>query len=102
MVATGVAAKSADEALAGIDDVLGGLSKGKQSTVRTVGSDAELQDVYTTLSRGGTPIEVPGYKGSWIERSDGVRIGLRDASKSGGRTIDVRYPDGSIRKVHIE
>ena len=96
------AAEGADEALAGVDDVLEGLPKGRQSTVRTVGSDAELQDVYTTLSQGGTPIEAPGYKGSWIERSDGVRIGLRDASKSGGRTIDIRYPDGTIRKVHIE
>ncbi|BCW69141.1 hypothetical protein NicSoilB8_01850 [Arthrobacter sp. NicSoilB8] len=98
----GTAAKGADEALAGVDDVLNGLSKGRQSTVRTVRSDAELQDVHGTLSRGGTPIEVPGYKGSWIERPDGVRIGLRDASKSGGRTIDIRYPDGTIRKVHTK
>lgn len=99
---TRIAAKGADEALAGVDDVLGGLSKGQQSTVRTVGSDAELQDVYATLSRGGNPVEVSGYKGLWIERPDGVRIGLRDVSKSGGRTIDIRYPDGTIRKVHIE
>lgn len=97
-----VAAKSADEALAGVDDVLGGLSKGRSGGVRTVGSDAELGEVYGTLTRGGTPIDVPGYKGTWIERSDGIRVGLRDASKSGGRTIDIRYPDGTIRKVHIQ
>lgn len=98
----GVAAKSADEALAGVDDVLGGLSKGRSGGVRSVGSDAELDEVYGTLTRGGTPIDVPGYKGSWIERSDRIRVGIRDASKSGGRTIDIRYPDGTIRKVHIE
>jgi hypothetical protein len=97
-----VAAKSADEALTGVDEVLGGLSKGRSSGVRTVGSDAELDDVYGTLTRGGTPVDVPGYKGTWIERSDGVRVGLRDASKSGGRTIDIRYPDGTTGKIHIE
>lgn len=102
VVATGVAANSADEALPALDDVLGGLSKGRSSGVRTVGSDAQLDEVHTTLTRGGTPYDVPGYKGTWIERSDGVRIGLRDVSKSGGRTIDIRYPDGTTGKVHIE
>ena len=97
-----VAAKTADEALAGVDDVLGGLSKGRSSGVRTVGSDAQLDEVYGTLTRGGTPYDVPGYKGTWIERSDGVRIGLRDASKSGGRTTDIRHPDGTTGKIHIE
>ncbi|MBO9521879.1 MAG: hypothetical protein J7518_10105 [Nocardioidaceae bacterium] len=96
------AAKSADEAVAGVDDVLSGLGKGRNSGVKTVGSDAELSEVYGTLTRGGTPIDVPGYKGTWIERADGVRVGIRDASKSGGRTIDIRYPDGTTRKVHIE
>lgn len=33
---------------------------------------------------------------------DGVRVGLRDASKSGGRTIDIRYPDGTTGEIHIE
>lgn len=102
MVATGVAAKSADEALEGVDDVLGGLSKGGNSGVRTVGSDAELDEVSGTLTRGGSPVEVPGYKGTWIERGDGVRVGIRDASKSGGRTIDIRYPEGTTKKVHTE
>lgn len=99
---TQVAAKNADEGFAGVDDVLGGLAPSRQPGYKTVGSDSELQGVYNTLSRGGRPVEVPGYKGSWVERADGVRIGLRDVSKTGGRTIDVRYPDGTIRKVHIE
>lgn len=99
---TAKAAKGADEALTSVDDVLGGLSKGRSSGVRTVGSDAELEEVYGTLTRGGTRYDVPGYKGTWIERSDGVRVGLRDASKSGGRTIDIRYPDGTTGKIHIE
>lgn len=97
-----VAVKSAGEGLAGVDDVLGGLTKGRNSGVRTVGSDAEIDEVYGSLTRGGAPLDVPGYKGTWIERRDGVRIGLRDASKSGGRTIDIRYPDGTTGKIHIE
>jgi hypothetical protein len=103
-VATGAATSRAvaTEAAGGsVDDVLGGLAKGKQSTVRTVASDAELQTVWDDLAAGGSPVEVPGYKGSWVERPDGVRLGLREASKSGGRTIDIRYPDGTIRKVHV-
>lgn len=102
VVATGVAAKSADEALAGVDDVLGGLAQGRNSGVRTVSSDAELDEVYRSLTRGGTPVDVPGYTGTWIERGDGVRVGIRDAFKSGGRTIDIRHPEGTTRKVHIE
>ena len=85
-----------------VDDVLGRLSTGRNSGVRTVGSDAELDAVYASLTRDGKSLDVPGYNGSWIERSDGVRIGLREASKSGGRTIDIRYPDGTTRKVHIK
>ncbi|MGH8879207.1 MAG: hypothetical protein ACRD0P_18005, partial [Stackebrandtia sp.] len=50
-----VAAKYGDEALAGVDDILGGLSKGRSGGVRTVGSDANLDDVYGTLTRGGSP-----------------------------------------------
>lgn len=43
----------------------------------------------------------------WIEAitsadPNGTRIGLRDASKSGGRTIDIKLPDGTTRKVHID
>jgi hypothetical protein len=77
------------------------LPKGRSSGVRTVGTDSELGDLYGTLSRGGTPVEVPGYKGSWVELPDGTRVGLREASKSGGRTIDIKLPDGTVQKVHV-
>jgi hypothetical protein len=83
-------------------DILSKLPTGRNSGVRTVGSEKELDDLYRSLTSGGLAIHVPGYRGSWIERSDGIRVGMRDASKSGGRTIDIRYPDGTIRKVHVE
>ena|GEM_PF-2183698 len=78
------------------------VPKGRSDGVRTVRSDAELEDIYGMLSRGGEPVHVPRYKGTWLERGDGIRLGLREASKSGGRTIDIRYLDGTIRKVHID
>lgn len=96
------AAETGANAAADVADLLDGLPKGKNTGVRTVGTDQELADLYGTLSRGGTPVEVPGYKGSWKELPDGTRVGLRDASKSGGRTIDIKLPDGTSRKVHID
>jgi hypothetical protein len=37
-----------------------------------------------------------------IERSDGTQIGIRGSSSSGGATIDVRLPDGTMQKIHIQ
>jgi len=84
-----------------IEGTVDQLPKGHSPGVRTVGSDQELGDLYGRLSEGGTPVDVPGYKGSWVELPDGTRVGLRDVSKSGGRTIDIRYPDGTTGKVHV-
>ncbi|WP_235533963.1 hypothetical protein [Sanguibacter sp. Leaf3] len=85
-----------------VDDVLGGLSRGKNSHVQTVGSDAKLGEIYSALTRGGSLLSRPGYRGSWMQRTDGVQIGMRESSRSGGRTIDILFPDGTTRKVHIE
>ena len=86
-----------------VEEALDGLPRGKSSSVRTVASDRELEDLHAALTRGGTPLESPrGYRGSWVERQDGIVIGLREESKSGGRTIDIRFLDGSTGKVHIK
>lgn len=82
--------------------VLGEMPAGKSSGVRTVGNDAELQSAYDDMARGGEVIRRPGYRGEWVRQPDGTEIGLRESSKSGGRTIDVRNPDGSTAKVHIK
>lgn len=57
---------------------------------------------YGDLARGGKPVDVPGYPGKWVERPDGTRVGIRQGSRSGGATIDIRLPDGSTQKVHVE
>lgn len=82
-------------------EVLGEIPTGKNPGVRTVGSDAELQASYDQMARGGEVIRRPGYRGEWVRQPDGTEIGLRESSRSGGRTIDVRHPDGTIEKVHI-
>ncbi len=87
----------------GVDDVLSGLGRGRQPHVRTVRSDAQLQSVYDDLAEGATTISGRGsYDGTWVLRSDGVEVGLRNASRTGGRTIDIVRADGTRTVVHIE
>lgn len=80
---------------------LRGLPRGRNSGVRTVKSEVDLVDFFKRITQGGRSVEIPGYRGSWSELPDGTRIGLREASKSGGRTIDIKFPDGKIGKVHV-
>ncbi len=97
----GVATNTADDVLRSVDDVTGGLSPGRQPHVRTVSSPGELQTVYDDLATGGVPTEWSGYKGTVVRRPDGVEVGIRGSSTSGGATIDIRLPDGTTQKVHI-
>jgi RHS repeat-associated protein len=88
----------------GTDEILGGLSRGRQPHVRTVRSDEELRSVYDELAIGGKPLDRRRrYPGKWITRPDGIEVGIRERSGSGGATIDIRKPgaDLSITKVHI-
>jgi hypothetical protein len=59
-------------------------------------------DLYKDLSREGTPSSLPNYKGEVKQLPDGTKIGLREESTSGGRTIDIYYP-GKTKpvKVHL-
>ena len=90
-----------DCAINNIRSILDSLPKGKQSDVRIVGSDAELKALFDMFSAGGVPISRPTYDGEWYELEDGCQVGIRNASKSGGRTIDIRSPSGRTWRVHI-
>ena len=37
-----------------------------------------------------------------FERPDGVEVGLRPSSLSGGRTIDIRTPGQKDRRIHVK
>ena len=83
-----------------VSDVFDELPWGTNERIRMVRNDAELKATYDALARGGEVFRRPGYPGEWVRQPDGTEIGLRTTSKSGGRTIDIRMPDGTTRKVH--
>ncbi|MFE4194428.1 hypothetical protein ACFRJ9_01045 [Paenarthrobacter sp. NPDC056912] len=86
-----------------IDDVLSRLPEGIQPGFKTVKNDAELKAVYDSLAPNSTPIlNRTNYDGTWVRRPDGSEIGLRNTSDTGGRTIDIVYPDKTYVKVHIK
>jgi RHS repeat-associated protein len=74
----------------------------KNKYVKTVASDAELQDVFDSWTAGGHRVTPNGEKASdAFELADGTRIQWRTSSKSGGATIEVLPTEGRERKVHI-
>ena len=83
-----------------IDSLLRGLPKGISKRARTVGSEAQLDEVFQELSRGGTSIRLP-HLGPSVKLPDGTVVRRRPGSTSGGPTIDVEFPGGKIVKVHI-
>ena len=96
------AANTGSTALRGVDEVLGGLSKGKQGFVRTVPDEASLNSTFAELTQGGSPTTWKNFSGTVIERGDGVQVGLWSCSKSGGSTIDIRMPDGSFYRIDVD
>jgi hypothetical protein len=85
---------------AGVRAELSQLPKPKHYPV--VRSEAELNDLFGRLSQGGRPAPHPTYRGPRVELPDGTKIGWRASSKSGGATIDIKYPDGTATKVHVQ
>jgi hypothetical protein len=86
----------------GIRALFEALSLGKNAGVRVVRSVEELEMVFAHISAGGKVIERPGYQGKMVELADGTMVGLRNASKSGGPTIDITLPGGNFWKIHIQ
>lgn len=90
---------------AGVDDVLKEATEpGRNSPNRQVGTDDDVRALYRRLVDEGRAVDV-GVSPKILERyelPDGTRIQLRDDSKSGGLTIDVRArANGRVIKVHV-
>ena len=96
----GAAEEGAEEASRGTDETLDRLREGRNFPNREVDTPEELERVFKELSEGGEPFESK-YPGEMVKLEDGTRVGIREASKSGGRTIDVFKPDGTYVKVHL-
>lgn len=99
---SGVAANAGSGALRIVDEVLSGLPKGNQSWVRMVPDESSLTAKFSELTKGGTPTTWKNFNGTVIERGDGVQVGIRSSSSSGGGAIDIRMPDGSRIRIHVE
>ncbi|MFS8057226.1 hypothetical protein QD357_31175, partial [Rhizobium sp. BR 317] len=67
-----------------------------------VNSEAELESLFDKISAAGEETSAQGYDGIMKKLADGTRIGLRNESQTGGKTIDV-FPKGggSGYKIHI-
>ncbi|MFV2100184.1 polymorphic toxin-type HINT domain-containing protein [Micromonospora sp. LOL_024] len=79
------------------------LPTGKQSHVRTVGSEDELRDLFGRMTNGAEQLPARGPKISEVYRqADGTVIQWRGASRSGGATIDIFPPNSKGLKVHVE
>ena len=101
--AEAAAIAAAKAATSSVDDVLRALPKGDSKGVRAVASEEELKRLFDSLSEGAAPITGrDSYPGQWVMRTDGIELGLRNKSRSTGSTIDVNFPDGTSRKVHIK
>jgi len=77
------------------------LPRGDNPRTKVVDSDAELQGLFDRLTRDSRPLDPGSYPGERHLRSDDVEVRLRRRSTSGGATIDLVFPDGTKRKVHI-
>ena len=78
------------------------MTPGRSRGVHTVPDERALHELFDQLTVGAARRSRPQYKGDWFERPDGIEVGLRSDSRSGGATIDVHYPDDQVRKVHIQ
>ena len=77
------------------------MPKGNQPWVRMAPDESSLMTKFNELAEGGTLTTWKNFDGTVIERSDGVQVGLRGTSGSGGGAIDIRMPDGSRIRIHV-
>lgn len=75
---------------------------GKNPPFRQVDTPAEVASIYDRVASEGRVLDVGRYPGTGVVLPDGTELRYRQDSKSGGPTMDIRYPDGSIVKVHVK
>jgi hypothetical protein len=85
-----------------VHDALDPLPDGRNEPVKTLPTPEEIRKAFEDLTHNA-PLEDPPttYPGPRRVLDDGTKIGLREGSKFGGPTIEVVYPDGTTREVHL-
>ncbi|WP_165774376.1 hemagglutinin repeat-containing protein [Herbaspirillum robiniae] len=66
-----------------------------------VSSEEELISLFSKIVVGAKDVAARGYDGTMKVLADGTRVGLRNESTTGGKTIDVFPARGKDYKVHI-
>jgi hypothetical protein len=86
-----------------VKNVLDGLpgKTGKTGPIKNVSDEQALDNLFNSLSSGGKTIDPGTYPGIVKELPDGTIVRMRPSSRSGGATIDITLPGGTIYKVHI-
>lgn len=78
------------------------LPRGKNKWVRVVPTEDAILDLHTAITKDAVVDPDRCYDTSfWMIRPDGIRVSLRIESGSGGATIELEFPDGTRRKVHV-
>lgn len=83
-----------------LDELPGKL--GKTGPIKEVPNAKALDDLYDALSCGAKTVDPGRYPGIVKKLPDGTIIRRRLESVSGGATLDITMPDGTVIKVHIK
>ncbi|WP_067655988.1 hypothetical protein [Nocardia harenae] len=83
------------------DILLDRTDRGRSKPHRQMETEAEIRQLYDDLTVNGEPVTGSNAPGERSRLSDGTEIALRESSTSGGVTIEIKYPGGQIRKVHL-
>lgn len=62
-------------------------------------TEAGAARAQASLDRRGAPRTLPNYCGAWVERPDGIKVGKRYVSQSGGAVVDILHPNGRLEQV---
>ncbi|MEZ5212349.1 hypothetical protein [Gordonia sp. (in: high G+C Gram-positive bacteria)] len=84
-----------------VDKLPKGSAKNPKKDNREVPTDEAMQRLFDEISEGGETVRVGNYPGRQVRMPDGTLVQMREDSSSGGRTIDINYPDGFEQKIHL-
>lgn len=85
-----------------VGSALAQLPKGQQKHVRVVRSEHELSVLLRGFTESARAVRSPdNYRGRIWQRDDGLRIGERTSARF-GPSIDIWFPSGDYKKVHID
>ncbi len=75
---------------------------GTSGKAYNIKSEAELTSLFSRLTVGARDVGAKNYDGTMKILPDGTRVGLRETSETGGKTIDVFPGKGTPYKIHVE